>query len=82
MSVEVHVPDVYFFDEDCAQGEEEVPSFREEEEYYNYPMEKTEHFSIPFVAKVTYDIGKGLSFKLRCTAYHDNISLDCLTKNK
>ncbi|CAI9776763.1 unnamed protein product [Fraxinus pennsylvanica] len=81
LNVEVHVPDVSFFDEDAAQGEEEVPFFRVEDDYYNYCMEKTEHFSIPFVAKVTYDIGKGLSFKLRCTAYHDKISLDCLTKN-
>lgn len=82
LNVEVHVPDVFFFDDDDAQGEEEVSFFCEDEDdYYNDLMEKTEHFSIPFVAKVTYDIGKGLSFKLRCTAYHDKISLGCLTKN-
>ncbi|CAI9776759.1 unnamed protein product [Fraxinus pennsylvanica] len=62
-------------------SEEVVPFFPEEDDYYNDLMEKTQHFSIPFVAKVTYDIGKGLSFKLRCVAYHDKISLDCLTKN-
>ncbi|CAI9776854.1 unnamed protein product [Fraxinus pennsylvanica] len=81
LNVEILVPDVVFFEEDDDEDkEQEVRSFLFPREkiytYYNeFPKDKNQ-FSIPFVAKFTYDIGKGLSFKLRCTAYNDKISLE------
>lgn len=80
------VPDVVFFEDDRDEdNEEEVRSFLFPRSkiytHYNQCSEKIKQFSIPSVAKVTYDIGKGLSFKFRCTAYNDKISLDRLTKN-